>query len=188
MTQIPGREYPILVGSQDIYRGRVINVRVDTIEVERGGNVRREVVEHPGAVVVVPIDPDGRILWVRQYRYAVDKELLELPAGTLERREEPEACAQRELAEETGFSAGKLEGLGSFYSAPGFCTELMHAFAATSLHPAADAHADEDEEIELEPLTLRESLLRIDAGDVRDAKSLAAIFLYLRRHPQAAAK
>jgi ADP-ribose pyrophosphatase len=173
----------VLIGSQDIYEGRVIKVRVDTIEVAGGNDVRREVVEHPGAVVIVPIDPDGRVLWIRQYRYAVDRELLELPAGTLERGEEPEACARRELAEEARFRPDALEELGRFYSAPGFCTELLHAFAASDLRPDSDAHADEDEEIEVEPLTVLESLSRIEAGDVVDAKSLAAFFLYLRKHP-----
>lgn len=180
MTNIPGRKYPVLIGTQDIYQGRVINLRVDTIEVSDGNNVRREVVEHPGAVVLVPIDADGRVLWIRQYRYAVDRELLELPAGTLERDEAPEACAKRELAEETGFEAGDLEKLGTFYTAPGFCTEFMHAYAATGLRRASGHHADEDEEIEVEPLTIDESLSRIQAGDVVDAKSLAAFFLYQR--------
>jgi ADP-ribose diphosphatase len=180
MTNQPGRRYPVLIGSQDIYEGRVIKLRVDTIEVSDGRDVRREVVDHPGAVVLVPIDSKGRILWVRQYRYAVDEELLELPAGTLEHGEAPETCAARELAEETGFDPGKLALLGRFYTAPGFCTEFMHAFAATDLRPATDAHADEDEQIEVEPLTVEESIRRIETGDVRDAKSIAALFLHLR--------
>jgi ADP-ribose pyrophosphatase len=158
----------------------VINLRVDTIEVSDGTNVRREVIEHPGAVVLVPVDADGRILWIRQYRYAVDRELLELPAGTLERGEDPDSCARRELAEETGFEPGRIEKLGEFFTAPGFCTEFMHAYAATSLRQASEQHADEDEEIEVEPLTVDETLSRIQAGDVVDAKSLAAFFLYQR--------
>jgi ADP-ribose pyrophosphatase len=183
MTSLPGREFPVLTGTQDIYDGRVINVRVDTIEISPGTNVRREIVEHPGAVVLVPVDAEGRILWVRQYRYAVDQDLLELPAGTLERGEEPAECARRELAEETGFDTDKIEELGRFYTAPGFCTEYMYAFVASDLRPAAEAHADEDEEITVEPLTLEESLRLAETGQVRDAKSLAALFLYLRRHP-----
>jgi ADP-ribose pyrophosphatase len=179
----PGRRFPVLIGSQDIYQGRVVNLRVDTIEVADGLNVRREVVEHPGAVVIVPVDDQGRILWIRQYRYAVGKELLEMPAGTLERDETPEACALREVAEETGFQAASLEALGTYYSAPGFCTEYMYAYAATGLSQASGAHADDDEDIEVEPLSVEESLRRIDAGDVIDAKSLAALFLYLRKHP-----
>lgn len=180
MTSQPGRRYPVLIGSQAIYEGRVVKLRVDTIEVANGLDVRREVVEHPGAVVLVPVDAEGRLLWIRQYRYAVDRELLELPAGTIEKGEEPEACALRELAEETGFSAGAIRPLGRFYTAPGFCTEFMHAFAMSGLRPAEDAHADEDEEIEVVPLTVAEGLLRIEGGEVEDAKSLAAFFLYLR--------
>jgi ADP-ribose pyrophosphatase len=177
----PGRRFPVLIGTQEIYQGRVVNLRVDTIEVADGLNVRREVVEHPGAVVIVPVDPQGRVLWVRQYRHAAGKELLEMPAGTLERGESPDACARREIAEETGFEAASLETLGSFYTAPGFCTEYMYAYAATGLAPAIGAHADDDEDIEVEPLSVEESLRRIDAGDVIDAKSLAAFFLYLRK-------
>ncbi len=185
MTSVPGRRYPILIASQPIYHGRVVKLRLDTIEVSDGNDVRREVVEHPGAVVIVPIDGEDRVLWIRQYRYAVDRELLELPAGTMEAGEDAEACARREVAEETGFTASKLEALGSFYSAPGFCTEILHAFSATGLEPAADAHADEDEEIVVVPLTLDESLKRIDTGGVVDAKSLSAFFLYLRRRDNA---
>lgn len=181
MTNIPGRRYPVLIASDEVHRGRVVNLRVDTIEVSNGTNVRREVVEHPGAVVIVPIDTEGHILWIRQYRYAVDQVLLELPAGTLERGEDPQACARREVAEETGFEASTLEALGRYFSAPGFCTELLHAFAATGLTPATDAHQDDDEDIEVVPLTMEESLARVDAGDVIDAKSLAGLFLYMRR-------
>src|SRR4029077_20948426 len=97
----PHKPYPILIGSQEIFRGRVISVRVDELEVENGRDIRREVVEHPGAVVIVPVDAGGRIHWVRQYRYAAARLLLELPAGTLEAGEEPLACAQREVQEET---------------------------------------------------------------------------------------
>ncbi|HWO72166.1 MAG TPA: NUDIX hydrolase [Dehalococcoidia bacterium] len=176
----PHRPFPILIGRQEIYTGRVIGLRVDEIEVKSGLNVRREVVDHPGAVVMLPIDAEGRILWVRQYRYAAGQELLELPAGTLERGEDPEACARRELAEETGFAARHWRHLGGFFSAPGFCTEYLHVYLATDLHPEA-ADGDDDEDITLEALTLEESLARIDAGGIVDAKSLAALLLYLRQ-------
>jgi ADP-ribose pyrophosphatase len=166
----------VLIGSQDIYEGRVVKLRVDTIEVADGINVRREIVDHPGAVVIVPVDGEGRVLWIRQYRYAVDKELFELPAGTLEQGEDPKSCAMREVAEETGFAATELEALGHFYTAPGFCTEFMHAFAATGLRQAPDAHADDDEDIEVEPLTIDESLARyICAGTLADHRSRQAI-------------
>lgn len=181
MTRHLDRPFPILIGSQRIYDGRVVNLRVDTIEVSSGRNVRREVVEHPGAVVVLPLDGEGRIMWVRQYRYAIDEDLLELPAGTLEENEGPEVCAAREVAEETGFAPGRLEPLGRFYSAPGFCTEYMYAYLASELQPASEAHADEDEDIEVVPLAVDDSVARVLSGEIQDAKSIAALFLYLQR-------
>ncbi|MGE0059530.1 MAG: NUDIX hydrolase [Dehalococcoidia bacterium] len=177
----PHKPYPILIGSRDIYEGRVIKLRVDEIEVKNGLNVRREVVEHPGAVVILPIDNDGNILWERQYRYAAGRYLMELPAGTLEKGEDPEECARRELIEETGFAGAEWSLLGRYYSAPGFCTEYMHCFLATNLTPDY-AEGDEDEDIEIVPMSLEESLAMVDRGELEDAKSLAALHLYLRKH------
>jgi len=175
----PHKPFPILIGTRTVYQGRVIEVRVDDIEVRDGFNVRRDVIKHPGAVVMLALDPEGRILWVRQHRWAARRELLELPAGTLEHNEAPEACARRELVEEAGFAAETWRELGGFYSAPGFCDEYLHAFLATGLH-AEYADGDEDEDITVEPLTLEESLARVDAGEIVDAKSLATLMLYLR--------
>ena len=115
-------EQPRVVSSTPIYKGRVIDVRVDEIEVEPGRVYQRDVVSHPGAVVIIPVDAGGRILWVTQYRYAAARTLLELPAGTLEEGEEPALCARRELVEEVGFAASTWQALGGFYSAPGFCS------------------------------------------------------------------
>ncbi len=176
----PAKQYPIILGTREIYEGRVIKLRVDEVEVKEGLNVRREVVEHPGAVVILPIDNEGRILWERQYRYAANRYLMELPAGTLEPGEDPEECARRELIEECGFAGAEWSLLGRYFSAPGFCTEYMHCFLATDLTPAYAA-GDEDEDIEVVPLTLEESLALIDSGQVEDAKSLAALMLYSRR-------
>ena len=179
MSSHPHKPFPILIGTRTVYQGRVIEVRVDDIEVRDGFNVRRDVIKHPGAVVMLALDPEGRILWVRQHRWAARRELLELPAGTLEHNEAPEACARRELVEEAGFAAETWRELGGFYSAPGFCDEYLHAFLATGLH-AEYADGDEDEDITVEPLTLEESLARVDAGEIVDAKSLATLMLYLR--------
>lgn len=180
MSSHPHKPFPILIGSQQVYRGRVVGLRVDEIEIAPGTNVRREVVEHSGAVVIVPVTDAGEILWVRQYRYAAGKELLELPAGTLEEGEQPEACARRELIEEVGFAAATWKSLGGFYSAPGFCQEYLYAFMASGL---SEQHADgdEDEDIEVVKLSLEESLALVDAGEIVDAKSLAALHLYLRK-------
>ena len=179
----PDKPFPILIGSREIYDGRVVSLRVDEIEVASGLNVRREVVGHPGAIVVLPVDAEGRVLWVKQYRYAAGRELLELPAGTLEKDETPEATARRELAEETGFAAATWRALGGFFSAPGVCSEYLDCFLATNLHEE-HADGDEDEDIEVVPLSLDESLALIDAGEVEDAKSLSGMLLYLRTlHP-----
>ena len=175
----PHRPFPILIGSRTVHQGRIIEVRVDEIEVRDGLNVRRDIVSHPGAVVMLAIDADGRILWVRQHRWAVKRDLLELPAGTLEHDEPPDKCARRELAEETGFAAATWLELGGFYSAPGFCDEYLTAYLATDLTPE-QADGDEDEDISVEALTLEESLSRIVAGEIVDAKSLATLMLYMR--------
>ena len=180
MTSHSDDTFPKVTSSREIYDGRVISLRVDEIEVKPGLNVRREVVSHPGAVVMLPIDAEGRILWVRQYRYAAGRSLLELPAGTLEKGESPEETARRELAEEVGFAAAHWEKLGGFYSAPGFCQEYLHAFVATEL-TVQQADGDEDEDIEVVPLTVEESMARILAGEVEDAKSLATLLLYTQR-------
>lgn len=171
---------PKVLFSTPIFQGRVIEVRVDEVELEPGRTVKREVVGHPGAVVILPVDDEGRILWITQYRYAAGKTLLELPAGTLEPDETPEATARREIVEEVGFAADTWEELGGFYSAPGFCSEYLYAYLATGLR-ADYADGDEDEDIAVLPLTLEETFERLDAGDIEDAKSIATLMLYLRR-------
>jgi ADP-ribose pyrophosphatase len=171
---------PKLVSSTPVYKGRVIDVRVDEIEIEPGRVFKRDVVDHPGAVVIIPVDAEGRILWITQYRYAAGKVLLELPAGTLEEGEEPALCARRELVEEIGFAADTWQELGGFYSAPGFCSEYLYAYLATDLRED-HADGDEDEDITVLPLTLEDTLARLDAGQIIDAKSIAILLLYLRR-------
>jgi ADP-ribose pyrophosphatase len=176
----PHKDFPILINRRTVHLGRVIEVQVDDVEVRDGLNVRRDVVRHPGAVVMLAVDAEERILWIRQHRWAAGRELLELPAGTLEHGEAPEACARRELAEETGFAAATWQALGGFYSAPGFCDEYLYAYAATGLTPE-QAAGDEDEDITLVPLTLDETMARLEAGEIEDAKSLATLMLYLRK-------
>ena len=183
MSAHPHKPFPILINRRTVHHGRVIEVQVDDVEVRDGLNVSRDVVRHPGAVVMLAVDAEERILWIRQHRWAAGRELLELPAGTLERDEAPEACARRELAEETGFAAANWQALGGFYSAPGFCDEYLHAFAASDLRPE-DADGDEDEDITLEPLTTEETMAHLDAGEIVDAKSLATLMLYLRKRGQ----
>ncbi|MEM1945293.1 MAG: NUDIX hydrolase [Nitrososphaerota archaeon] len=164
------------VSSETVLRGRVFNVRWDLIRVG-GRDIVREVVEHPGAVVVVPLLDNGEIILVKQYRYAVDDELLEVPAGTLEPDEAPEKCAERELLEETGFRAGRLTKIGQFYLAPGYSTELMHVFVAEGLVEAA-AENQEDEVITVLRTPLREAMELVRRGVIKDAKTITSLFIF----------
>lgn len=166
--------------SETVFRGRAFNVRLDEIEYAPGRTTRMEVVEHTGAVTMVPVDDEGRVWFIRQYRHPIGQELLELPAGTLEPGEDPAAGAARELQEEIGMRAEQLEPLLAFYLAPGYSTELMHVYLARGLRPAS-LPQDEDEVISPVPLPLAEALAAADRGEVRDAKSLAALFAAARR-------
>lgn len=171
------------VNSRRVFDGRLISVRVDEVELADGRRTRREIVEHPGAVVIAAWDGE-RLATVRQWRHPAGAELLELPAGTLDPGETPLATAARELAEECGLAAGSWVEGPRFYSAPGFCTELLHSFVATDLVEAPRI-ADADEELETGWLTLPEALAAIDEGRIMDAKSIALIGWLARRLPMA---
>ncbi len=168
-----------VIDSRRVFDGRVISLRLDEVEMPSGRRVVYEVVEHPGAVAVVPLTSDDRVLMVRQFRHAVGAELLELPAGTLESGETPEACARRELAEEVGRAARLWERLASFYTAPGVLSEEMHVFLARHLVPAAAEREEED--LRVESLPLAEARRQIDMGEIRDAKSIVGILLACER-------
>jgi ADP-ribose pyrophosphatase len=169
-----------VLSSRRLHEGVIVKLRADRVRLPGGHETVREVVEHSGAVTVIAVDKEGRLLLVRQHRHPTSRSLLELPAGTLDRDEEPEACAARELEEETGFRAGRLQHLGGFFVAPGYCTEYIHAYLATDLVPGS-AGGDEDEQIEALALPLAEVLRLVEAGELEDAKSLAVLLLYLRR-------
>lgn len=162
------------VSSQMVYKGRIVNLRIDNVELPDGKTAKREVVEHGGAVAVVPLDEKNEILMVRQYRYPVGKVLLEVPAGMVEEGEAPEVCAARELAEETGCEARELKLLFSFYSTPGFTTEKLYVFLARGLKCMKN-HPDEDEFIELSRVPLDRALEMVDSGEICDAKSIIGI-------------
>jgi ADP-ribose pyrophosphatase len=167
-----------MVAKRRVYSGRVVAVDVDRVRLPDGSVGVREVVRHAGAVVVLPLLDDGRIVLVRQFRYPVGETVLELPAGTLEEGEEPRQCGARELEEETGFSTDSIHELGDFFSTPGFSDELLHSVVATDLLPVrGGARPDRDEHIEQTILTVEEVLERARRGDLRDAKSLATLFL-----------
>lgn len=166
--------------SEIIYPGRAFTIRRDRVRLPDGRTTNLDIVEHVGSVVILPVDEEGRLLFVRQYRHAAGLDLLELPAGTLNGDEAPEACAHREVREETGMAAGQLEHLGGFYLAPGYSTEYMHVFLATGLYPAPLA-ADADEFLSVEKVPLAEALKLPARGLLPDAKSLAALFLVRER-------
>lgn len=161
------------------YDGRTVSLRVDEVELASGRRTTREVVEHPGAVAILAWD-GARLAMVRQWRHATGDALLELPAGTLEPGEAPLATAKRELAEEVGRAAGTWVAGPVYFTAPGFCTELMHTYLATDLTDASAA-ADDDEELEPSWLSLDDALSAIDGGAVRDAKTIVGVLWLARR-------
>jgi len=160
--------------SQEIFSGRIIKVRIDTVSLPGGGQSTREVVEHAGAVGVVAVDNDNNIIMVRQYRKPVEKVLLEIPAGTMEKDEDPLVCAQRELKEETGFTAKHWKKILSYYSAPGFTDEYLHLYLASGL-TGGDIELDEDEFVETVHLPLPEAYQMIFEGKIADGKSIIGI-------------
>lgn len=162
--------------SRRVYSGHIVGLRVDTVELADGKTSLREIVEHGDCVVVVPLDASGDALLVRQYRKAMEAFLLEAVAGGIRDGESPEQAAQRELAEETGYAAGRLRRLAGGYASPGFCTEFMHIYLADDLVPTA-AQPDDDEAIEVVPTPLAAALEMIERGDIRDVKSIAALLL-----------
>lgn len=167
------------LASRRVYTGRILDLRVDTVRLPDGTTSQREIIEHSPSVVIVPVDAEGRVLLVRQYRKAPEKTLLEAPAGGLEAAERPEDGALRELQEEVGFTAGSLRHLGGFWLSPGFCTEYMDAYLATDLTPSS-LPPDPDETIEVVPVPWAEALAMVYSGEVEDAKSIAAILLASR--------
>ncbi len=165
-----------LVSSEYIYKGRVVTLRIDTIRKADGKEMRREVVEHHGAVAIVPRLDSETILMIRQYRQAVGEVLLEIPAGTIEPGEDIDVCAARELEEEIGYVPGKLKLMFSQYLAPGYSSEVLHAYFAEDL-TKTQTHFDEDEEIELVPVRIASIESMILNGEIRDAKSIAALLV-----------
>jgi ADP-ribose pyrophosphatase len=165
--------------SQVVFTGRVLEVVVDRVRIPDGREMTWEVVRHPGASAVVPVADDGRVLLVRQSRHTVASRLLEIPAGKLDRKgEDPRACAQRELEEETGYRCRTLHPLGSFLSSPGFSDERIHLFLATGLeYEGRPGGTDEGDDIAVEWLPLVDAVAAVRAGTIEDAKSALGILL-----------
>jgi ADP-ribose pyrophosphatase len=173
-----------LLKSETLLQGRAFKIRRDLLKTPDGRETKFDIIEHGGSVIIIPLEADGNILFVRQYRHAAGADLLELPAGTRDGDEPFEECAAREIREETGMEAGKLEKIGEFYLAPGYSTEFMGVFIATDLkHNPLEA--DDDEFLEVEKIPVQEAVHRAERGEIPDAKSLAALLLakpYLERH------
>tara|TARA_Y100001936_G_scaffold201455_1_gene203677 strand:+ start:990 stop:1547 length:558 start_codon:yes stop_codon:yes gene_type:complete len=165
---------PTIVAVDRKYEGNRISLRVDTARFEDGPEFDREIVEHPGSVVLVPVTDDGHVLLIRQYRLAAERFLLEASAGTREAGESPEVTAHRELQEEVGYKAGKLISIGGSWVAPGYSSEYTHAYIATDLEPAA-LPSDDGEDIAVEEVSFDDIERLITTGELEDQMSIAAL-------------
>ena len=162
------------LSSEKIFDGRVLHIRRDIVELPDGGQSVREVVDHPGGVCVLALDGENRVLLVRQFRYPYEKVLTELPAGKLEYGEDPEKAALRELREETGAVPGKFRSLGELYPSPGYCGEIIRMYLAREL-TFGETELDEDEFLNVERMDFGELAERVLEGEIRDAKTIAAV-------------
>ena len=165
-----------IVQSEQVYQGKAFSVQRKQIHFPDDRLRYFDCVEHPGAVTLVPVDAAGRIVFVSQYRVGVEGNLLELPAGTLEKGEAPDFCAAREIREEIGMAAGNLQKIGAFYMAPGYSTEFLHIYLATNLY-AAPLDGDEDEFIKIEALPVEQVYRMVKQGEIQDGKTLASLLL-----------
>lgn len=161
--------------TEKIYEGKMINLRIDTVELPDKKYSKREIIEHPGAVGILPITDDGSMILVRQFRKAVEKNLLEIPAGKIEIYEEPKETALRELSEETGYTPQKMEYLFEFYTSPGFSDEKIYLFLATDLLKG-EANPENDEYIEIEKIKIEDLVDMVKKGKINDSKTIIGIY------------
>jgi ADP-ribose diphosphatase len=167
--------------TRDVYRGRIVHLTTEDVRLPNGFTLEMEIVRHPGAAAVAALDADGRVILLRQYRHAVGGYLWEVPAGKLDREEAPAVCAARELAEEAGVAAARLEPAGSIVTCPGFCDEVIHLFVGTELRPVP-RKPDADEVIEsIQRVPLDDAMTMVATGEIRDAKTIAALVQADRR-------
>jgi ADP-ribose pyrophosphatase len=173
-----------ILNSKTIFEGRMLKLYVNTVQLPDGQSALREVLRHQGAVAIVPLDAEDNVLMVRQYRAGIDREIVEIPAGLLEPGEDPAACAERELREETGFRPGTLESLGGYYVAPGYTNEYIHLYLARDLE-AAPLAQDVDEFLELLTVPFDEALAMVERGEISDSKTIIALLKVARQRGSA---
>lgn len=164
------------VAGEWIYQGIILDLKIDTVILPDGNRTTREVVVHQGAVAIVAVTEAEEILLVKQFRYPVGQVLLEIPAGKLEKGEDPLECAKRELSEETGCAAEEWQPISTFYTTPGFSDEIMHLYLAKKLYKNEQT-ADTDEFIEVQQVSLDSAVQKVFSGEIKDAKSIAGILL-----------
>ena len=159
-----------------IHRGKVFELVRENVTLENGTTTDVEYIEHPGAAAIVPFLGDNRIVMLKQYRHALKKYIWEIPAGTLDPREDIISCARRELVEETGYSAGQWHRLGEITPVPGYSNERIHLFLARELQPAVQ-NLDADEVIQVQEVDFKKAMEMIESGEIQDAKSIAGLFM-----------
>lgn len=169
-----------------LYHGKVFDLIVDQVQYPSGNTSIREIAHHPGGAVVVPLLDDGRVLLIQQLRYPLGIHIFELPAGKLDPGEDPREAASRELTEETGYVAGNLLKLTSIYTTPGFCDEELHIYLATRLHESPQGHKREEGEftMTLHPTPLREALVMVEKGEIKDSKTIVGLLLAERKRKE----
>jgi ADP-ribose pyrophosphatase len=164
------------ISSTTIYQGKVFDLHQDEVRMPNGNHARLDIIEHPPSVMLLPIDEEGQVWFIRQYRHAARREILELPAGVVEEGEAPLVCAQREIREEIGMSAAQFKLIGEFFLVPGYSSEYMYVYLAKELKPDP-LPGDEDEFISIERIPIETAYQMAEAGEVRDVKTIAALLL-----------
>lgn len=171
------------ISTEKIFTGKIISLQVDQVQLPNGNTSAREIVKHPGAVAILAVTPEERLLLVRQFRKPLERTIYEIPAGKREKGEDPKVCAERELEEETGYKANEWKHLVSFYTSPGFADEYLHVYQASGL-TRGQVNLDQDEFVELVEWTLEECLQAIQTGEICDAKTVTAIYMWQNQRDQ----
>jgi ADP-ribose pyrophosphatase len=170
-----------LTNSKILFKGKVFNLKIDEIEYDSGNKGIREVIVHPGGAVVVPVTDEGKLVMVTQFRYPFQTTLLEFPAGKLDINEDPLDCAVRELEEETGYEAAKVNELGKIYTAPGYCTETLHIYVAQGLKQGDHRREEGEYGMEIYEFDIAEIEDKIISGEIIDAKTICSVYLLKRK-------